>query len=53
MKVSNGGYTITESDRKRFLSLADSLRRKHGFETEEAHDGGGMYDMTQLRDARN
>ena len=53
VKVSKGGYTITESDRKRFLSLADSLRRKHGFETEEAHDGGGMYDMTQLRDARN
>ena len=53
VKVSKGGYTITESDRKRFLSLADSLRRKYGFETEEAHDGGGMYDMTQLRDARN
>lgn len=53
VKVSQGGYTITMADRERFQALADNLRRKHGFETEEAHDGGGMYDMTQLRDARN
>ena len=51
VKVSRGGYTITMEDRQRFQALADSLRRKHGFETEEAHDGGGMYDATYLRDA--
>ena len=51
VKVSKGGYTITESDRKRYLSLADSLRRKYGFETEDAHDGGGMFDATYLRNA--
>lgn len=53
VKVSQGGYTITMADRERFQALADNLRRKHGFETEEAHDGGGMYDMTRLRDARH
>ena len=53
VKVSKGGYTITMADRERFQSLADNLRRKHGFETEESHDSGGMYDMTQLRDARH
>ena len=51
VRVSKGGYTITMADRERFQSLADSLRRKHGFETEEAHDGGGMFDATYLRDA--
>ena len=51
VKVSKGGYTITMADRERFQSLADNLRRKHGFETEEAHDGGGMYDATYLRNA--
>ena len=51
VKVSRGGYTITMEDRQRFQALADSLRRKHGFETEEAHDGGGMFDATYLRDA--
>ena len=49
VKVSKGGYTITMEDRQRFQALADSLRRKHGFDTEEAHDGGGMYDMSYLR----
>ena len=51
VKVSKGGYTITMADRQRYQSLADNLRRKHGFETEEAHDGGGMFDATSLRDA--
>ena len=51
VKVSKGGYTITMADRERFQSLADNLRRKHGFETEESHDAGGIYDATYLRDA--
>lgn len=49
VKVSKGGYTITMADRERFQSLADNLRIKHGFDTEESHDTGGMYDMTYLR----
>lgn len=49
VRVSKGGYTITMADRERFQALADNLRIKHGFETEESHDSGGMYDMTYLR----
>lgn len=49
VRVSKGGYTITMADRERFQSLADNLRIKHGFATEESHDSGGMYDMTYLR----
>ena len=49
VKVSKGGYTITMADRERFQALADNLRQKHGFATEESHDTGGMYDMTHLR----
>ena len=51
VKVSRGGYTITMADRERFQSLADNLRLKHGFQTEESHDVGGVYDATYLRDA--
>lgn len=51
VRISKSGCTITKEDRQRYQSLADSLRRKHGFDTEEAHDGGGMYDATNLRDA--
>ena len=51
VRVSKGGYTITMADRERFQSLADNLRLKHGFETEESHDSGGMYDASYLRDA--
>ena len=49
VRVSKGGYTITMADRERFQSLADNLRLKHGFPTEESHDSGGMYDMSYLR----
>lgn len=49
VKVSKGGYTITMADRERFQALADNLRLKHGFATEESHDTGGMYDMSYLR----
>ena len=49
VKVSKGGYTITMADRKRFQALADNLRQKHGFDTEESHDTGGMYDISHLR----
>ena len=49
VRVSKGGYTITMADRERFQALADNLRLKHGFATEESHDTGGMYDMSYLR----
>lgn len=49
VRVSKGGYTITMADRERFQALADNLRLKHGFATEESHDPGGMYDMSYLR----
>ena len=49
VRVSKGGYTITMADRERFQALADNLRLKHGFATEESHDSGGMYDMSYLR----
>ena len=51
VRVSKGGYTITMADRERFQALADNLRLKHGFPTEESHDTGGVYDATYLRDA--
>lgn len=51
VKVSKGGYTITMADRERFQALADNLRQKHGFQTEEFSDTGGVYDATYLRDA--
>ena len=53
VRVSKSGCVVTDADRNRFLTLANSLREKHGFATEEAYDSGGMYDMTQLRDARH
>lgn len=52
VKVSRGGYTITMADRERFKGLGDALRRKHGFEPEEAEDKGGMYDAGYLRTRR-
>lgn len=52
VRVSKSGYTVTEQDRNRYLSLANSLREKYGFATEESYDTGGMFDATYLRDAR-
>ena len=49
VRVSKSDYVVTEQDRKRFKSLADGLRAKHGFDAEDAYDTGGMYDMTHLR----
>lgn len=49
VRVSKGGYTITMADRERFKALADNLRKKHGFETEESSDSGGVYDATYTR----
>lgn len=49
ISVSKSGYTITTADRERFKSLADALRKKHGFETEGINDEGGFYDAAYLR----
>lgn len=44
-QIRRGGYTITMADRERFKSLADALRRKHGFDTEDdTLETGGMFD---------
>lgn len=47
VQVRKGGYTITKADRERFKMLADALRRKWGFPTEDTD--GGMYDGGYLR----
>ena len=49
VRVSRGGYTITMADRARFLTLADNLRLKHGFDVEGASEVGGMFDARYLR----
>lgn len=49
VSVSKSGYTITQADRERFKFLADSLRKKHGFDLEEAQETGGIYDANYLR----
>lgn len=49
-QIRRGGYTITMADRERFKSLADALRRKHGFDTEDdTLETGGMFDGGYLR----
>lgn len=49
VRVSQGGYTITTTDRARFQALADNLRHKHGFDVEGATEVGGMFDGRYLR----
>ena len=50
VSLSRGGYTITMADRDRFKMLADALRKKHGFDTEdESLETGGMFDGGYLR----
>ena len=52
-QVRRGGYTITKDDRKRFKMLADALRKKHGFDTEdESLEEGTMFDGGYLRKLR-
>lgn len=53
VQVRKGGYTITMADRERFKMLADALRRKWGFPTEDdSLDTGGMFDGGYLRRGR-
>lgn len=50
VNIRKGGYTITMADRERFKMLADALRKKHGFDTEdESLETGGMFDAGYLR----
>ena len=46
VRASRGGYTITMADRARFKSMADALRIKWGWETDDSESDGGMYDAT-------
>lgn len=49
-QIRRGGYTITMADRERFKMLADALRKKHGFDTEDENlETGGMFDGGYLR----
>lgn len=52
-EIRRGGYTITMADRERFKMLADALRKKHGFDTEDENlETGGMFDGGYLRGQR-
>lgn len=52
-QIRRGGYTITMADRERFKMLADALRKKHGFDTEDENlETGGMFDGGYLRGQR-
>lgn len=52
-QIRRGGYTITMADRERFKMLADALRKKHGFDTEDENvETGGMFDGGYLRNVR-
>lgn len=52
-QMRKGGYTITMADRERFKMLADALRKKHGFDTEDENlETGGMFDGGFLRFTR-
>lgn len=49
VRVSKGGYTITMADRERFKLLADNLRKRWGFKTEDAASVSEIYDATYLK----
>lgn len=49
VRVSKGGYTITMADRERFKLLADNLRKKWGFKTEDSASVSEIYDATYLK----
>ena len=54
VNIRKGGYTITMADRERFKMLADALRKKHGFDTEDENlETGGMFDAGYLRHGFN
>jgi hypothetical protein len=48
-QISVSGYTVTQTDRERFKTLADNLRTKHGFDIEsDGTEDSGMFDATGL-----
>lgn len=50
VRVSKGAIVVTQADRERFKMLADALRRKWGFDTnEEGFSDGEMFDASYLR----
>lgn len=49
VRASRGGYTITMADRARFKSMADTLRKKWGFEVEEDESSSEMLDVSWMR----
>lgn len=53
VSLRKNDYIITMADRERFKMLADALRRKWGFETEDdIMQTGGMFDADYLRHRR-
>lgn len=50
VRASLSGFTITQSDREYYRSLADKIRGEIGYKTEEVSpDSGGMFDASPLR----
>lgn len=50
VRASLSGFTITQSDREYYRSLADKIRGEIGYKTEEvSSDSGGMFDASPLR----
>ena len=49
-QISKNNVRVTTDDRRRFKMLADALRKKHGFDTEDENlESGGMFDGGYLR----
>lgn len=50
VRASRNGYTITMADRARFKAMADALRSKWDWETEDSDTGDGeAFDATYMR----
>lgn len=50
VRASLSGFTITQSDREYYRSLADKIRGEIGYKTEKvSSDSGGMFDASPLR----
>lgn len=51
VRASRGGYTITMADRARFKAMADALRAKWGWDTEDSSEDTAveMFDARNLR----
>jgi hypothetical protein len=49
VSYSRGQITITQSDRARYIDLANKLRAKHGFSLGVETESGGMMDFSHFK----